>query len=496
MAVREPLSSARRVNSVLSRVMEVAGISFFSTVTTQVASFSPALAVMVALPGATAFTWPSVTVATEASDELQVTLGSVASAGRTVANNSASSPSTKVKEDWFKAMELTGINLFSTVTVQVASFSPALAVMVAFPSFTATTFPPATVATEASEVLQVTLGSVASAGRTVADNTASSPSTKVKVDGLKAMELTGMNFFSTVTSQVASFSPALAVIVVLPGFNVLTFPPSTVATEASEELQVTEGSVASAGSTVADKTASSPSTRVKVALSNSTELTGINFFSTVTSQVADFSPERAVTVAFPGFSAFTLPSATLATKVSEELQLMLESVASSGRTVDFNSASSPSTRVKADGLSATESTGMNFFSTTISQRADFSPARAVTVALPGVSAITLPSATFATKVSELLQLTSGWVAFSGRTVAFSVASLPSSRAIKSKSSATDSTAISGAGGAGGGTGTGTGSSFLGLQARASAQTAAIQNMRRRVFITQACYFGKPLSAPQ
>ena len=182
-------------------------------------------------------------------------------------------------------------------------------------------------------------------------------------------------------------------------------------------------------------------------------------------------------VALPGISVFTFPSATRATRVSEELQLTLGSVASSGSTVAFKSASSPSIRVKETWLKAMESTGMNFFSTTISQRADFSPAWAATVALPGFSACTLPSATLATKVSEQLQLTSGWVAFSGRTVAFSMASLPSSRAIKSKSSETDSTAISGAGGVGGGTGTGTGSSFLGLQASARAQRAAVQNMR-------------------
>ena len=161
--------------------MDVAGISFFSTVTAQAASFSPALAVMVALPGATAFTLPASTVATEASEVLQVTPGSVASAGRTVADKVASSPSTNVRAGWFKAMELTGINRFSTVTVQVASFSPAFAVMVALPGATAFTLPPETVATEASEVLQVTLGSVASAGRTVADKVASSPSTSVRV---------------------------------------------------------------------------------------------------------------------------------------------------------------------------------------------------------------------------------------------------------------------------------------------------------------------------
>ena len=243
-------------------------------------------------------------------------------------------------------MELTGMNFFSTVTSQVAVFSPALAVMVAIPGFKVFTLPASTVATEASEVLQVTLGSVASAGRTVADNTASSPSTRVKAVLYKAMELTGMNFFSTVTSQVAVFSPAFAVMVALPGVSVFTFPASTVATEASEVLHVTVGSVASAGRTVADKTASSPSIRVNVVLSSSTELTGINLFSTITSQVAVCSPACAVTVALPGFSACTFPSATLATKVSEELQLTLGSVASSGSTVAFKSASSPSIRVK------------------------------------------------------------------------------------------------------------------------------------------------------
>ena len=55
-------------------------------------SFSPAFALMVAVPAATPVTTPSATVATLSSLEVQVTVGSVASAGKTVAIKVSDSP--------------------------------------------------------------------------------------------------------------------------------------------------------------------------------------------------------------------------------------------------------------------------------------------------------------------------------------------------------------------------------------------------------------------
>ena len=57
----------------------------------------------------------------------------------------------------------------STVTVQLAVSPPAEAVIVALPAATAVTTPFATVATDVSLLVQVTEGSVALAGLTVAE---------------------------------------------------------------------------------------------------------------------------------------------------------------------------------------------------------------------------------------------------------------------------------------------------------------------------------------
>ena len=62
-----------------------------------------------------------------------------------------------------------------TVIAQVAVLSPALAVMVAVPTFFAVTTPLDTVATVASVVLQVMVLSVASLGLTVAVSVTLSP---------------------------------------------------------------------------------------------------------------------------------------------------------------------------------------------------------------------------------------------------------------------------------------------------------------------------------
>ena len=315
--------------------------------------------------------------------------------------------------------------------------------MVTFPGFRVLTLPPSTVATEASDVLQLTEGSVASSGLTVADKVVSSPSTNVKACSFIETEVTGINRLSTVITHASVFSPAWAVIVTFPGFKVLTLPPSTVATVASDVVQLTEGSVASSGLTVAVSVVSSPSTNVKACSFSTTEVTGMNRFSTVTTQESTCSPACALMTARPGAKAFTWPSATVATEASEVVQVTEGSVASSGRTAAFKSALSPSTSVKVCLSSSTEETGINLFSTVTAQVAVFSPACAVIVTVPGATAVTFPSATVATDSSEVVQVTVGSVAFSGRTVAFKSASFPSTRVISVISRVTDSTSTSG-----------------------------------------------------
>ena len=151
-------SLAVRVASDLSRVTSVTAMA---TVTSQVAEKSPALAVMVALPLATAVTTPfTSTVATVSSEEVQVTVLSNASSGRTFTLSSrVASLAVRVASD---LSSLTSVTATATVTLQVAVLPPAVAVMVAVPLATAVTTPFSfTVATLSSEVLHVTALSVA-----------------------------------------------------------------------------------------------------------------------------------------------------------------------------------------------------------------------------------------------------------------------------------------------------------------------------------------------
>ena len=77
----------------------------------------------------------------------------------------------------------------------------------------------------------------------------------------------------TVTVQVASLSPTLAVMVASPAATAVTTPFSTVATAGSEDSQVTVLSVALSGLTVAAKVAEPPISRVSSLLSSVTDST-------------------------------------------------------------------------------------------------------------------------------------------------------------------------------------------------------------------------------
>ena len=315
-------------------------------------------------------------------------------------------------------MDVTGIGF--TVTLHVADWSPAFAVIVAVPIFNPVTLPFAsTDATVASLLLQLTVLSVAFAGPTVAVSWALSSNWISSVGWSSEMDVTGIGF--TVTLHVADWSPAFAVIVAVPIFNPVTLPfASTDATVASLLLQLTVLSVASSGLTVAVSWALSSSWITSVGWSSDTEVTSTILLETVISQVADWSPAFAVIVAVPGVSAVTLPFAsTDATASSLLLQVTVLSVASSGLTVAVSVAFSPSTKDSVLLSSDTDETAIVCFNTVTSQVADWSPAVAVIVAVPGVSAVTFPFAsTDATASSLLLQVTVLSVAWSGLTVAF------------------------------------------------------------------------------
>ena len=122
---------------------------------------------------------------------LQATVLSVALSGLTVAVSVALSPSARLSVVLSNLTEVTATTSEATVTEQVAVLSPAFAVTVAVPAFTAVTLPPAsTVATEASEVLQLTVLFVALDGLTVAVSVALSPSFRLKVVLSSETELT------------------------------------------------------------------------------------------------------------------------------------------------------------------------------------------------------------------------------------------------------------------------------------------------------------------
>ena len=149
---------------------------------------------IVAVPGATAVTLPSFTVATFSSDELHSTVFSVAFSGANVATRVTSSPSTSPVSSLSKVTPVTGIFLASTVTAHVAVFPPSAVetVMVVVPGLSAVTFPSDTEATPASEDDQLTALFVALLGETVAVSVSLSPSVKGRVDLLMLTPVTAI----------------------------------------------------------------------------------------------------------------------------------------------------------------------------------------------------------------------------------------------------------------------------------------------------------------
>ena len=175
-------------------------MTFFSTVTLQVAVLSPAFAVMVAVPSLTAVILPPSTVATAVSDDDHVTVLSVASSGLTVAVIVSESPSVRVSSVLESETELTSMTFAETVTAHDAVKPPStvLTVIVADPALTAVTLPLLTVATDLSLLSQVTEALSALLGETVAVRSPLSPSTSEREVGLTVtpVTLTGWGSFS------------------------------------------------------------------------------------------------------------------------------------------------------------------------------------------------------------------------------------------------------------------------------------------------------------
>lgn len=172
------------------------------TVTVQVADLPLAVvAVMVAVPAATAFTLPVLsTVATAASLEVQVTVLSVASSGETVGVKVSEQPTARLSSSLLSDIPVTGI---VTVTEQVAD-SPfeVVAVIVAVPALTAVTIPSEdTDAIVASLEVHLTDLSVALSGVIVAVRVTVLSTSTVASDLSREMSVTGI---TTLTLPVAS----------------------------------------------------------------------------------------------------------------------------------------------------------------------------------------------------------------------------------------------------------------------------------------------------
>ena len=146
-------------------------------------------------------------------------------------------------------------------------------------------------------------------------------------------------------------STVVTVIVASPAPTACTTPASdTVAIASLDEDQVTFLFVASAGATVAVRVMSaSPTARESVLGDTVTPVTATVAALTVTAHVAVKLPSTVVTVivALPAPTAVTSPVAdTVATVSSDEDQVTLLFVASSGATVAVNSKAAPPTVIE------------------------------------------------------------------------------------------------------------------------------------------------------
>ena len=271
MAVRVWVSPTVIVKLVLFKLTPVTDTICACTVTVHVAFFPPSfvVTVIVAEPVAFAVTTPEDdTVATEVLFEDQVTDLLVALEGVTVATKDCVSPTVMVKLVLSRLTPVTAIVLALTVTAQVAVLEPSdvFTVIVVEPAvFAATTPAEETDATDELLDVHVTDLLVASDGVTVAINSWTSPSVKVKLVLSRLTPVTEITFAFTVTAQDAVLFPSLVftVISAVPSATASTRPLlETVATEDALVVHVTSFTEAFDGLTEYDNVVLSPSVKV------------------------------------------------------------------------------------------------------------------------------------------------------------------------------------------------------------------------------------------
>jgi len=292
--------------------------------------------------------------------------------------------------------------------------------MVAVPAATPVTVPLLTVAMPVSLLLQVTFLFVALAGAIVYARV-SVPLRETVVEVL--FNETPVTGTSTVTVHVAVMPPSCVTtnMAVLPAATPVTVPLLTVAMAVLLLNQVTFLLVALAGAIVAVKVSGVPKLIVVEFLFNETPVTGIASDCTVTVHVAVLLPSAvvAVMVAGPAFTPVTVPLLTVAMVVSLLLQVTFWLVAVAGRTVAVRSIV-PWTEMVADvGANVTPVTA----TTTVTVHVAVLPpsfVRAIMVAVPAATPVTVPPLTVAMPVLLLTQVTSLSVAVAGRTVAVRV----------------------------------------------------------------------------
>ena len=231
LAAKVSKPSADNSSDVLFRLIPLTGLS---TVTEQEADLPPALAVIVADPFPTAVILPPSTVAIDSFEELH-SIGSFndASAGEIVAVSVSVSPIYSSMFSLFSDKPERGAR---TTTLISTDLSPAFAVMVASPFFTALTLPDSTEAMDLSDELHVTVLSVALSGRTVAVNISSSPSYSVNSVLFSLTSETAIYPFETDTVHSPFFPSAVAVIVAVPSLSAVTRPEAL--TEAMDDLEL------------------------------------------------------------------------------------------------------------------------------------------------------------------------------------------------------------------------------------------------------------------
>ena len=237
------------------------------------------------------------------------------------------------------------------------------------------------------------------------------------------MPLTGI---LTVTRQEAIFPPSevTACTVASPAPTAVTSPDcETVATPSLSEYHVTPASEAFSGRTVALSWWVSPGLSSTAALSREIPVTRL---MTVTSQTAlTLSDTLTVTFAVPALRAVTLPSAsTEATAGASEVHVKSLCVELDGQTVATILALSPSRSFRL--VLSSEMCCAGLLTVTV-QLAENEPSLvvAVTAAVPGPTAVTVPSEeTETTSGSELFQTTLTSEASSGETVGLMVKELP------------------------------------------------------------------------